>query len=198
MIDKPNDYDKAERFTDFKKLPADGYVCKIMDMKETTSKAGNQMLEVSLDIAEGEYRNYYLDQYNKDERPLGEKKWRCRFYQLTQNKDGATNGGFKNLVECVKESNTGFEPQWGESFCASFKGKFVGVVFGEEEYRNYSGEIKTSVKPVKAKNVQEIRSGDFTIPTLKKLNDGGSSFVSNSMSGIPEGFEMVDESDLPF
>lgn len=198
MINMPSDYNTAERFGDFTPLPADGYVCKIMRMSEAESKAGNQMVVLSLDIAEGEFKDHFMNQYKADTKE--DKKWRCKFYQLTLNKDGNTNGGFKNLVESVKESNPGFEPKWGEGFCESFNGKLVGMVFGNEEYRKNDGSIGNSVKPIKAKNIDDIRSGNYVVPTDKKLNDSGFNrpIASNPMEGIPKGFEMIEEDDIPF
>ncbi len=50
---------KAAQPGEFTNLPAGGYVCKIVDSEFTTSKAGNDMLNLKLDIAEGDFANYY-------------------------------------------------------------------------------------------------------------------------------------------
>lgn len=188
---KPNDYDTAERFRDFPKLPAGGYVCRIIKLAETKSKAGNDMIRVMVDIAEGYYEGFYFRKFREDTR--SEKKWSCYFYSNVRNKDGSTNGGFKAFVEAVRESNAGFEPSWDQDFAESFKGKLVGMVFGEEEYLNADGEIRDNVRPVKAKSVEAIRNKDYTIPSRRKYNSG-----RGELSPLPEGFTAVDDDDVPF
>lgn len=59
---KFNNWENVKAAGDFVALPAGGYVAKIMDAKEVTFSGRNgdfSRLDVSLDIAEGEYQDYY-------------------------------------------------------------------------------------------------------------------------------------------
>ena len=188
---KPNDYDTAEAFKDFPKLPVGGYICRIIELTEVKSKAENDMIRVALDIADGYYTGFYSKKFREDNRK--EKKWSCYFYSNVRNKDGSTNGGFKAFVEAVRESNAGFEPSWDSGFAESFKGKLVGMVFGEEEYLNADGEIRDNVKPVKAKSVEAIRNKDYTIPSKRKYNSS-----RGAGAPLPEGFTAIGDDDIPF
>lgn len=66
--------------------------------------------------------------------------------------DSRTEYGVQNLksfIAAVEASNPGFQIFWGpkEQFEAQFRGKRIGVNFGEEEYLNDTNEIKVAVKP---------------------------------------------------
>ena len=60
MLQKPEDYDRAESFgSDYERLPAGGYVCEIKKAEERViPKTGRVLVTVSFDIAEGEYRTF--------------------------------------------------------------------------------------------------------------------------------------------
>lgn len=90
-----------------------GYVCHVKKIEETTSKSGNAMLKIALDIYEGQYAGFYQDKFDSNTR-LG-KKWPCIFYQLIYDKDGNTNRSFKSFCEKMKESNR-IEIPWGDHF----------------------------------------------------------------------------------
>ena len=61
MINVPK-YNKEDRKTSFEQLPKGAYVCKILNVEEQTSKKGHSMVVVSFDIAEGEYKDFYMTQ----------------------------------------------------------------------------------------------------------------------------------------
>lgn len=204
-MQKPNDWEKAQRQTQFGtvRLPADGYVCKIMSVQDTVSQTGKPMLKIALDIAEGEYAKHFWDRYNSRKKYNPDAKWPCIGIVMKTNDDGSTNGGFKNFVECVRESNGGWEPSWDDNFETKFKGAAVGCVFIEEEYE----PEKFSVKPDFAhfKSVSDIREGKFDVPK-PKLYAGSNNQAGQKPQGqsnyqdddLPEGFQTIDESEIPF
>lgn len=186
---KPEGYDNTRVYGDFKKLEKGGYVCRIMKVEETKSRTdGKEMLVISLDIAEGENKDFFANRYRSDDRQ--DKKWGCTVYQLVYDKEGNTNRGFKTFISGVESSNSGFKVIWGDNFCESLKNKLVGGIFGEEEYEKKDGNIGVSVKCKSFRSVDVIRSGDFDIPE-KKLLSGNKS--QNSWH------DPLDEDDsLPF
>ena len=60
---KPRNYDSAEKYTGGKKLPAGGYICKIINVKEETSKSGNDMLVLAFDICYVVFKYFYMYVY---------------------------------------------------------------------------------------------------------------------------------------
>lgn len=193
-MQKPKDFDTAKATGEYIPLPAGGYICKIIGVEETKSKAGNHMLKIAVDIAEGDEQGRFMDEFRSDTRP--DKKWPNSgiIYQLTEDKEGNTHGGFKSFTNCVVESNNGFEIVWGDKFAECFRNKLVGMTFGREQYVNKDGELRWSTKPKFFKTVEQIKSGDFKVPEDKPFDDNGTS----GSSGIPSGFGQISDDDIPF
>ena len=123
---KPDDYDQVSKFSDGV-LPPGGYICKIMKVQETVSKNGNPMIQVALDIAEGEYEGFYSDKFYGNICP--ERKWPwCLLEVIYDTQIGGTHRGFKTFCEDVAESNHIAVP-WGDQFAQTLKGKLIGVLF---------------------------------------------------------------------
>lgn len=157
---KPQDWENVQAFTEYEPLELGGHVCRIMKVEETKSRAGRDMVMISLDIAEGEQKGYYSEQYRNDKRP--DKKWGCVVYQLIDDNEGNTSRGFKTFIEMVAASNPGFDVNqiWNENFCNYFKDKLVGGIFGREQYRsNKDGSLKFSTKCMNFATVEKARAG---------------------------------------
>ena len=169
MVNKPEDFDTVQGYGEFKPLPAGGYVCRIMGVEETVSQSGRDMLKISLDIAEGEFKGRFAEMYRSDTRP--DKKWGCIAYQLIYDPtDGkSTNRGFKSFCTAAEESNQGFVIQWGNNFAACFKNRTIGVVFRREQYIGNDALPHWSTKPLSFRDAKKIRKGDFQVPEDKPL-----------------------------
>lgn len=193
-MNKPNNYDNTKAFSQYEPLPAGCYVCKIMQVAETKSSTGKDMIVVSLDIAEGEQKDFYTKSYKEDTRE--DKKWGCNVYLLTEDQDGNTSKKFKGFIENVADSNSGWNVVWGDKFCDCFKGKLVGGLFGREEYRKQNGENAWATKCFYFDTVDRIREGKCKTPKDKYLqqSSGTSSSGSDGFMNIPDG---IDE-ELPF
>ena len=171
---------KAAQPGEFTNLPAGGYVCKIVDSEFTTSKAGNDMLNLKLDVAEGDFANYY--QYFFDRF----KNWNNNaiYRQLILDQKKNVSGFFKGLLEIIEDSNPNFTAYANNSVDTNaLVGKRIGFVFAEEEYQKQNGDIATRAVARFPKTVSDIRDGDFTIPPLKKL-DASKSATRNSSGQI--------------
>ena len=57
-------YDKSKRRTSFKQLPKGAYVIKILGAKEEEGNYGPQVT-IAFDIAEGEYKGFYQNQFDR-------------------------------------------------------------------------------------------------------------------------------------
>ena len=189
---KPNDWENTQAYGDFEPLELGGHICKIMGVEEMKSSTGKDMIKISLDIAEGEQQGYYADQYRRDTR--SDKKWGCAVYQLLENQDGNTHRGFKTFVNAVEKSNPGFDSNkiWDDNFGAHFKDKLIGGIFGREQYRNNSGELKWSTKCVQFRDIETIKKG-VEVPADKYLDTNS----TPNTNGFTEIGNIADD-DLPF
>lgn len=129
---KWNGYETTEVMGVKRKLPAGAYKCRIMAAEEKEYGWGSVLL-ISFDIAEGEYKNFYRAQYEKQTK---DKKWKG-VYRLTcptdsgDEKDERLKKAFKTFIHHIESSNEGYKWDWNE---ASLIGKYFGGIFGEKEY----------------------------------------------------------------
>lgn len=182
-----NNFDTVQATTgEFKRPTPNGYICKItladdvpMDSKE---KGKGDYLVIEYDIADGEFKGYYFEQYKK----FGGDFWAATMFRSYKEK---ALGMFKHFTNCVENSNAGYTWAWDEK---SLVGKFIGLVLGEEEYEKGDGSVGVRLYVKEVKTVQDIKDGNFKIPELKVLKNIPSAPANN-------GFTEVDSSDdLPF
>lgn len=160
---------KSAKPGEFSNLPAGGYVCKIVDAEFTESKAGNDMLNLNVDIAEGDYTNYFQSSVNR----FKSDKWinAAVYRQLILDSSKNISGFFKGLLEIIEDSNPNFTAyEKGGVDNRALVGKLIGFVFGDEEYQKNNGDIATRAVVRTPKTVDDIRNGDFTVPPLKKMD----------------------------
>ena len=72
-----NDYNETKAITERPKIPAGGYIATIKqaEVKEYSGQNGNyERLEISFDIAEGEYKEFYANDYRAQSDD--NKKWK--------------------------------------------------------------------------------------------------------------------------
>lgn len=176
-------YKDAEASTgDFKRLPAGGYIAKITAVED---KADKEYLNITFDIAEGDFKSFYSDEWGKGH-PYA--------HSFVRSYKEKALGMFKGFLRAVDESNnTKFESRAEKGFPENeLVGKFIGVVIGYEEYRTNRGDIGQRTRVTATKSTDIIYSGDFKVPELKVL---GETQTANSPVA---GFEQVNEEDLPF
>jgi hypothetical protein len=186
---KPNDFDQTQAYTGFTPLEAGGHICKIMNVEETKSKAGRDMIVIYLDTDKTDKQpNYFTEQYKNNQKP--DKKWpnNAIVRPLVLDAEGNTNRGFKTFISMVEQSNQGFKVQWGDNFAACFKNKLIGGVFAREEWLDNSGVSKFSVKHQHFVTVEQIKQG-VDVPKDKLLNPSANS---------NEDLTIVNNGDMPF
>lgn len=193
MANKPQDFDSVNPFSDFKALPADGYVCQILNAKEEVSKAGNEMVVLVLDIVEGEYTNYFRDLYQKrkENNPSAKYPFDGMAY-VNFTYEGKTTKKFKALCTSVEED--GHPVVWGEKFAESLKGANIGVIFRREETEgkgDSAGKTFWNTKPFAFRSAQTIRDGEFKVPDDVPLQ-------KEEAYEPPSGFSQLSDDDIPF
>ena len=139
----------------YPKLPAGGYVCRIVTAREELSKAsGKRMLVFAIDIAEGEYKDFFLNQFNSRLKTNEKATWgQGGIYR--QVVEGDSVGRFKGMIQVLEESNKGWVWDWNEN---NMKGLLVGGLFREEEYIGNDGKVHSNVKCISFLPVEGIEN----------------------------------------
>jgi len=188
-------YDPKESKGGNKALPSGGYITRIMSAKmETAKSSGLPMVVVAFDICEGEYANYYHNKWERDKGYRADAKYSGVARIPAVDENGKARKGFNSFCGAVEASNDCKLPTDDEMFLASLKGKFVGIIFGREEFETRDGRVMWTTKPKWYRSVETIENGDFDIPDDEPLQK------SNYDAGIGnevDSFAMA-ESDLPF
>ena len=180
-----NNYENVQASSgDFARPTTGGYICKIMDVEDVpmNEQGKGDYLRIEYDIADGDFKGYYKEQFDR-----WGGNWNASFIRSYKEK---ALGMLKHFTNCVEQSNAGYEWDWNEK---GLVGKFVGLVLGEEEYKNSAGEIKTKLVVNQVKTVEDIKNGNFKIPAPKKLavetqtNDfaGFTPVANDSMDDLP-------------
>lgn len=149
-------WDNVEEAKDFERLPAGGYIGKITSVEDVPEK---EYLKIEYDIADGEFAGYYKDLYHN------RGFWGGSF--IRSYKETALSF-FKSFKTAVEKSNPGYTYNNDES---TLKGKLIGLVLGEEEYKAKTGAVKTRLYVDKTRSVSEIRDGNFEVSQKKLLPD---------------------------
>lgn len=195
-----NGYAQAQAYSDSERLPAGGYVLKILDVEYQTNDWGD-VIKLSFDVEEGEQKGFFARNYKGQ---TGEdKKWKGT-YRLRVPKDDGTEQDewtmrrFKTVVTRFEESNQGYHWNWDEQ---TLKGKLVGALFNNKEYE-YKGRHGFFTNCHSLTSVEKIRSGKFEIPADTLLKPGGqqptdpySNPIGDGFMNIPDG---VEDEGLPF
>lgn len=193
---KFNNWENVKAASEFVPLPAGGYIVELKNAKVKEYKNQNgdafERFEIAIDIADGEFKDYYANDYcnqtNED------KKWKGVLRLYMPKEDGSeqdewTKSRFKSFIEAVEDSNPGFHWDWDES---KLRGKKIGCLFRFEEWE-YNGKTGKKAQPFKAVSVEKIKSGNFKIPKEKLLEKN----ASEPTAPTPE-FRDIPDEDVPF
>jgi hypothetical protein len=160
---KYDGYDQAQAFTgEYETLEPGGYICKILKVVSEEKQYGD-LLGIGFDIVEGEHKDFYKRQHEKAKETNPDAKWRGMYYQ-TVKLDNLSY--FKGFIQVIESSNPGYHWNWDEK---TLQGKLFGGAFGEEEYVASDGKVKTAVKCMYARSVEQVRKG-VKVPDIKKLS----------------------------
>ena len=193
MINKIENWDKVEaNYGEGKKLIAGGYVCVILACKQEKSQSGKEMLTINFDIAEGDFKGFYMDKYKnapRDNNNPQEPKWKGKYYIVLEGE--GYEGRLKAFTTSIEESNAGYTWDWNED---NLKGKLFGGIFREEEYI-YNGEIRSNVKLWQVRSVKTIKDGNFEIPRKKEIPEEERAKFD---APFDNNFVPVTDDNLPF
>lgn len=172
-------------------LPVGGYFAKIMNA-EVKEYTWGEVLVVSFDIAEGEYKDFFANQYKANTNE--DKKWKGNF-RINVPQEGnqwydSQKRSFGNAIACIEESNNGYHWDWDE---AKLKGKMVGVLFREREWE-WEGKSGITTECCAFCSVDDVRCGNFKTPRPKMLNKQ----TTTETKKEKDFEEIISDEDLPF
>lgn len=209
MIRRPTNWNEVKTFSDRQKLPLGAYVCKIKKAVVQQNDNYGDQLCLLFDISEGEYRNFFDNEFKENQNT--DKKYKGVLRQWLPKDDGSdkdewTKSSFKGLVTSFEESNPGYQFDWNEN---SLVGKTIGIIFRNEEWE-FNGRTGWAVRPFRATRADSVRNGDFTLPKDKPLErepapamyyDPAPVAYSTPVGysqGTNDAFVAVEDEDLPF
>lgn len=140
---KPSGYDEASAGGGYTPAELGGHYAQIKQVTETQSQSGKDMIVVLLDfVAPDKQAGLFKSQFDSDTRD--QRKWPnqgTKYIMVADYADPkATSRTFKGFITSVEKSNN-YKVQWGgANWGVQFKGKAVGVVYGEEE-DEYNGRV---------------------------------------------------------
>ena len=180
----------AKQPTTFDVLPAGGYIAKIVEVDDRAWSGHSEPAHmIHMDIAEGEHMGINA----------ASDKDRWLTYWFAEPMAGSPEwllskvGGIQtSLAESNDNVNLSDPHSW--------KGKYVGVVVGDEEAESNSGTVYTRPYVSYICGVERIRKGEnqpggYRIPKLKKLKSITPKPLSSTE--MPDSFSAAED-DIPF
>lgn len=174
------------------RLPAGAYVCKILKVELVAEEGKSKNIHLMFDIAEGDYKDFFTNQYKANTREDKKYKGHTRVY-IPKNdgsdKDEWTKTSFAKWINALEDSNTGYSWDWDES---KWKDKMIGIVFGDTGSRIDGKDIVyTEARyPV---SVDRVRTGTAGEAKFKAKGDYGKD-TSDEFMNVPDSIQ----EELPF
>ena len=195
------DFDKVEAkgMDDFRGLPIGAYECVIMDARVNhNEQSGKDTFKVSVDIASGEFKDYFRKMYENDTRI--DRKWNnnaVKYLSYT----GDNVAFFKGFIKTIENSNIGYIWDWDET---KLKGKKVCGVFQYEEYEKQDGTKGIKVRLSKFRSLDKLK--EIEVSDSIKMLDGTYTSYDDYMEKVEEKKPFSDfgsvveisSEDLPF
>ena len=186
---------------EFVTLPAGGYVCKIFRPNIIPSKNSKQMIVLCLDIAEGEFANYFSESTKRQRTFDAARIWDNSgiYRQLLKDDSGLIHRFCKGLLLLIEKCNPSYTVNASAFDINTLDGKFIGMVFAEEHYQKRDGSTGVRVVPRTPKTLEDIRNGNFKIPA--PVNNNSSAVKPETKSPTTDftfGGKPVNDEDVPF
>ena len=191
---------EAKGMEDFKTLPIGAYECVIKDARiNHNDLTGKNTFKVSIDIASGEFKDYFLNRYKNNTNE--DKKWDNNAVRYLAY-EGENVSYFKGFITCVENSNVGYKWDWDES---KLKDKKICGVFQYEEYEKQDGSKAVKVRLNKFRSLDKMKEANENLSDNVRLLNGNymsiddyneRTFEKSENSSI-NGIEITAD-DLPF
>lgn len=182
MINRFSGYDPKPTQDAREQLPVGGYVSRIRKAWTENDKNGNLRLSISIEIIEGEYKGFFMKDYEAQKGGKYEAKYKgiYSFEVPTDSSQDVVKTRFNRAIGSIEASNEGFRFNFDET---SLVGKVVGFLAQEDEY---IGRTFTRIGILYDAN--KIREGKYRNMEKRKRQENA------TYSGMTQ----VDDGDMPF
>ena len=184
----------AKQSLDFEVLPAGGYIARIVEVDDRTWSGHSEPAHlIHMDIAEGEHKGIYKKNNASSDRDRWLTYWFAEPMKSSPEWLLSKVGGIQtSLMESNENVNLSDPHSW--------KGKYVGVVVGDEEAESSCGTVYTRPYVNYICSTIRIRKGEnqpggYKIPKLKKL--GNVTPRPLASTEMPDSFSAAED-DIPF
>lgn len=156
---------EAKGMDDFKALPIGAYECKIINAVENhNEESGKTTLKVMVDIASGEYKDYFKKRY--DSNTAIDRKWDNNATKYLAF-EGENTSFFKGFITTVENSNDNYKWNWDET---TLRDKKIVGVFQYEQYKKQDGTKALKVRLTKFRSLDKL--GEIEVSDSIKMLDG--------------------------
>jgi len=186
---------EAKKAGGFISLPPVGaYVAQINGVVLKTPDGDKQkrtVIELYLDITEGEYAGRFMEVYEDQKERFGDNVSYKGIFRLTPPVDGDEDWrkrAFEGAMWCIEQSNPNYAWDWDEK---KLKLKKVGISVRRRLYTS-NGKDRETFEIGRLETVDDVRNG-----VVKPMNDRDQREQGNP---VPEagGYTAVDDPDVPW
>ena len=190
-------YNKNNRRKSFEALPKGAYVLKILDAKIEKNKNNNgEHIKVSFDIAEGDHKDFYANQYKASTK--GDKQWPFDAVYRVNIPDNDSPAyvwtNYNSFFADLEDSNNGFV--FSGDDLKILKGKLIGGKFRNEQ-SEYKGTVYDHTRLAWTCVAEDVRQGKAGKMPNDKLVKGRATAPATDSDGFMSIAEDVDM-ELPF
>ena len=189
-------YNRSNRRQERVQLPKDAYVIRILSARVQTTQAGHQQLVNAFDINEGEYKDHYKAQFDRNSNE--DKKWpNDGVFRLTVPYPGCPDyivTNWDSFFADLEDSNNGFVFSGDEK---ALKGKLIGAKMHIEE-SEWNGKIYQHTRMRWTCTADAVRQGkagrlpNDKLIARKSASESVNDYVSGGFTSVPD----IDE--IPF
>lgn len=195
----PKGYEAVKVGGEFIPINLGGHKAIIKKAEETETSTGKPMIVLAIEFDKGDSQpDYFTNLFKEDTRE--DKKWpnSGMIRIVSEDANGECSRSFKSFITALEASNPNFHIEWGKDFGVQFKGKKLGVVYGEVE--NLYND-KLTMRHEYRWCCDYAKADTQKIPAAKYIN-GSSPYGSNNPAGMSTNFIDVpdngSEEDIPF
>ena len=189
-------FEARERTSFLTVPPAGAYVARIenVNVQEPTATNPRTVIELIVDITEGEYTHRYKDLFDDQKSRFGNANYRGTFRLTVPTDDDADEDNwikrkFETSMWCIEQSNPNFEWDWDEKKLRKLS---VGISVRNKKY-DYNGKVKTTTEIGRLEVVQDVRDGK-----VKPMQDRDQTKKDNQTNDAANGFTAVNDEDVPW
>ena len=189
-------FEARERTSFLTVPPAGAYVARIenVNVQEPTDTNPRTVIELIVDITEGEYTHRYKDLFDDQKSRFGNANDRGTFRLTVPTDDDADEDNwikrkFETSMWCIEQSNPNFEWDWDEKKLRKLS---VGISVRNKKY-DYNGKVKTTTEIGRLEVVQDVRDGK-----VKPMQDRDQTKKDNRTDDAANGFTAVNDEDVPW